>query len=84
MEGGEILFFIFQVVKEGAMKQLKTSYLTLFISLSFIYAFDEPQHDKTNKISTALINAYQTKTGQKTWLVPIVSLMVLSCSAQTH
>ena len=35
-EGGEILFFIFQVDKEdanGAMKPLKTSYLTLFISL---------------------------------------------------
>ena len=63
------------------MKRLKTSYLTLFMSLLvFHIAFDEPQHAKTNKTSTTLINADQTKTGQKTWLVPIVSLMVLSCS----
>ena len=41
---------------------------------------NQTKQDNTNKTSTTLINADQTKTGQKTWLVPIVSLMDLSCS----
>ena len=77
---GDFIFY-FSGCQEGCHETTKNIISNPVISLLvFLYTFDEPQHDKTNKTSTTLINADQTKTGQKTWLVQIVSLMVLSCS----